>query len=298
MVIACDDPRLGSGLFPCGKCARCLSLRRRTWAHRIMIEAEHHEENSFITLTYAPDTEPADGSLRIGDVQGWLKRMRSAVSPKRLRTFYVGEYGDQTQRPHYHAALFGYRSCTGRGSFNAKLKGDPCPCESCSLVRHTWKLGHVLVGSLSPKSAMYLAGYVTKKMTHRHHPDLHGREPEFSRMSLKPGIGAAVAPRVAFQVSRLGRTIPPALRREGRLLPIGRYLRTRVAKEICGQDAPKEVLQAWKGSQEAVDKQAKALFLLRSYAQAVDKLPIEILKEIKVIPVIPTIHSPTTKRRL
>ena len=157
----------------------CRINRRRIWSHRILLEAHNHENNSFLTLTYSDEQVPQGNSLQPRDVQLFLKRLRKAISPQSVRYFVVGEYGDTTQRPHYHAALFGVgQSHSG-------------------LVEETWGKGHIMLGDLTLESANYIAGYVTKKMTSWFDPRLAGRHPEFSRMSLRPGIGADYIPAVA-----------------------------------------------------------------------------------------------------
>lgn len=213
-----------------------------------MLEACDHADKSFVTLTYEKDRrdlEPCDFKL-------WLKRLRKRVADfpgadggaRKLRFYGVGEYGDHTCRPHYHCALFGWPSCSGQGS---KI-GGVCQCPACSVVRETWGFGHVLVGRLETRSAAYIAGYVTKKMTHRDDVRLHGRTPEFARMSLRPGIGADALWNVASVMMQYGTEkrgdVPVVLRFGGKEYPLGRYLRGKL-REMCGHDkkAPAGSLQ-------------------------------------------------------
>lgn len=137
-----------------------------------MLEAYKHPKNSFITLTYEDAELPLGGTLVPKDFQDFLKRLRKAVSPYPIRYFGCGEYGDQTQRPHYHAALFGLGP------------------EDAETIDKAWGRGFSFTGDLTHDSAQYVAGYVTKKMTSHLDPRLGGRHPEFARMSLRPGIGA------------------------------------------------------------------------------------------------------------
>lgn len=223
----------GGAAFGCGQCMPCRFNKRRLWAHRIQLEALNHAQSSFVTLTYASDDVR---SLVPRDLTLWLKRLRKHVVRSRVdhsehgrsafRYFAVGEYGDQTERPHYHAALFGFPSC----SHAVRVVGEACPCPPCSAVRKTWGFGHVLVGSLTPHSAGYLAGYVTKKLTSASDTRLHGRHPEFARMSLRPGIGADAMWDVASVMMqyRLSK-VPTQLRHGSKLLPLGRYLRSKLA---------------------------------------------------------------------
>lgn len=193
-----------------------------------MLEAMVHTENSFVTLTYDDQHLPKGGSLAPEEIRNWLKRFRASVSPRRIRFYCVGEYGDETGRPHYHAALFGYPRCR-HGLSRYSRERTEC-CDVCDKVRDTWGNGNVYVGALEIKSAQYIAGYVTKKMTRFDDPRLNGRHPEFARMSLKPGIGADAMHDVAsvllqFNLVDPQGDVPSSLRHGSRLLPLGRYLR-------------------------------------------------------------------------
>lgn len=178
-------------------------------------ESQLHEQSCFVTLTYSNEFLPECGTLKPSDFTLWLKRIRKAVEPRRLRYFGVGEYGDNSERPHYHAILFGL---------------SPLEAE---LVERTWGRGHVRVDEFNEVTAQYVAGYVVKKLTRPDDPRLNGRHPEFSRMSLRPGIGHGAMGILAN--SLLNDTgVDDYLRRGGvpthlqigrKSVPIGRYLR-------------------------------------------------------------------------
>lgn len=193
-----------------------------------MLEAAKSAGACFVTLTYGPLTHPLSSSLNPKHPQLWLKRLRQAVYPNKLRYFLVGEYGDRTHRPHYHAAIFGLDQSLGGG-----LDGRR------GLVALTWKNGHTYTGDLSKDSAGYICGYVTKKMTKKDHPSLNGRYPEFARMSLKPGIGAFAMKDVAGALEGLVNpqmfqtgNFPSVLQHGKKKLPLGRYLRKRLRMEL------------------------------------------------------------------
>lgn len=240
--------------FGCGQCLPCRINRRRLWTHRMMLEATQHHASSFVTLTYSTenliyvDTE-ADSvfrgygvfrrgvtqpSLHVPDLQDWVRSVRAIVrglfqgqSPV-IRYYGVGEYGDQSFRPHYHVALFGLGP------------------EFEEVFVKAWGKGLVHVGELNKDSAAYCAGYVTKKMTSSKDGRLCGRYPEFARMSLKPGIGAGAMQSVgraleseagAAEVARLG-DVPTQLRHSGKLYPLGRYLARRLRREVGLSEKP------------------------------------------------------------
>lgn len=272
----CRDPYIHSSgqAFPCGRCLPCLLKRKRTWTHRIMLESLCHGDNAFVTLTYEdaklPVTSRGLPTLVPEHVRDFLKRLRKAVSPLRLRYFLVGEYGDATERPHYHLALFGYPTCLyGRSRYD-RFHAD-C-CVHCDRLSSVWGYGHVLLGELSTHSAQYVAGYVTKKLNRTDDRRLNGRWPEFSRMSLRPGLGVNALPEIADVVLRLNLVdgngdVPSALRHGSRIMPLGRYLRRKLREQIG--KAPAAPLATVCAAQEAVSH-------LRAIAFANEKLPGEV----------------------
>ncbi len=184
---------------PCGKCIGCRLERSRKWAMRCVMEASLHEENSFITLTYDEEHLPPSASLVPRDLSLFWKRFRKAIG-KPIRYFACGEYGERTQRPHYHAIIFGHQfedrelwQKTQEQIISASpvdVSSSPSLYQS-SLLSDCWSLGFGSVGDVTFESAAYVARYCLKKITgpaaEAHY---HGREPEFVRMSNRPGIAA------------------------------------------------------------------------------------------------------------
>lgn len=210
------------------------------------MEAESHESNAFVTLTYERERWDA---LCAGDLRDWLKRYRKRVSPRRVRYYAAFEYGDLLGRPHFHVALFGAPTCQLSG---IKVRGV-CQCATCLDVRETWKHGFVSVGILTPASAMYIAKYVIKKMTRRDDSRLYGRTPEFARMSLRPGIGAIALNTVASEMMRYRQIeVPTQLHRGGGArYPLGRYIRRKVAEIVSDDPQRVRALLECKRAKEA-----------------------------------------------
>lgn len=246
----CVKPfRAGSLEFGCGQCLPCRVSRRRLWSHRLMLESLSHTHSAFVSLTYDQDHVPADGSVDPKHFQDFLKRLRKAIYPAKVRYYGVGEYGDELGRPHYHAILFGFQTCLyGRSRYSLYKN---C-CSQCDLIRDVWKWGLVDLGTVTIDSANYVCGYVTKKMTKKGDPRLLGKHPEFARMSLRPGIGALSMKQVcdvlvsmhgADLITRTG-DVPDVLQHGSKKLPLGRYLRRKL-REMYGFEetgTPKEAL--------------------------------------------------------
>lgn len=272
MEMLCRNPFTDKGrAYGCGQCAPCRYNRRRIWAHRIVLEANQYKDNAFVTLTYSDENLPKDGSLEPAVLQLWLKRVRKSVEPHVLRFFAVGEYGDVSERPHYHVALFNYPTCLHGMSNYSRVK-TVC-CTVCENVRRTWGEGNVYLGGITPQSAAYLARYVVKKMTVKSDPRLKGRYPEFCRMSLRPGIGASAMHEVAdvwlsHNLEKLEDDVPLALRHGAHELPLGRYLRKRL-RLLVGKDekAPQVVLD--KIAEELRDVRESAFNASTSFASAI-----------------------------
>lgn len=173
--------------LPCGQCVECRLERSRQWAARCMNEAQLHERNCFITLTYRNDPV----SLNYRDFQLFMKRVRKMFGS--VRFFMCGEYGENFSRPHFHAILFGIDFTDGR-SYGRRFRRS-------AVLDSLWTHGFASVGSVTFESAGYVARYSMKKITgdlaedHYRYVDpdtgvIIDRVPEFCHMSLKPGIGA------------------------------------------------------------------------------------------------------------
>lgn len=239
-----------------------------------MLEAQDAQGRAaFITLTYSEEKLPTNGSLVPDHFKNWLKRYRKRVAPQKVRFYGCGEYGDVSFRPHYHAAVFGCEPCRQPGIYT---DGTACPCKPCSDVRETWGFGFVTVKRLELGSAQYIAQYVTKKMTHREDPRLCGREPEFARMSLKPGIGAHAMHDVAsawmqYDLEKTRDDVPLGLRVGERIFPLGKYLRKEMRK-LCGM--PDAV------PQRVLETMAERLQIVREFAWQNNRSVASVFEEI------------------
>lgn len=200
------------------------------------LESLVHDQNAFVTLTYGPEHSPADGSLDPGHTQKWLKRLRKAVQPRKIRYYLAGEYGDLNGRPHYHAILFGLG-----------------PADS-NIVQSTWGMGHTLTVECNQFTIQYTCGYIVKKLTRAGDPRLEGRYPEFARQSNRPGIGAPAVPVLAEAIATdagyrellTTRDVPTYLLVGGKKVPLGPYLRQKLREEIgMPDDWNKEAKEAF-----------------------------------------------------
>lgn len=224
----------------CGRCMPCRIKKSGEVKARIMFEAMTHDEVCSLTLTYSEENLPYGGNLRCGDLRDWLKRFRSAVSPRIIRFYAVGEYGDENGRPHYHVVAFGWPSCRWGKSTYSKSK-DKC-CEACDLVLETWKLGLIQNQFFDEGSASYVSRYVTKKITKESDFRLEGLVNEFTRSSLKPGLGHAAAVGMAASIRASGvllEDVPNSVLIGKKRLPLDRYMRAVIRKELGIEETAK-----------------------------------------------------------
>lgn len=182
----------------CGQCRGCKLERSRAWAVRCMHEAEMHEESCMVTLTYDDEHLPSDKSVRLSEIQGFMKRLRKAAGEKRIRFFACGEYGDDNERPHYHVLLFGIDFSEDR-VLEVEDRGKKY--FSSNHLASLWVLGLHDIVDLTFASAAYVARYCLKKVNGKKKEDGHYLRvneisgevyeltPEFATMSTKPGLG-------------------------------------------------------------------------------------------------------------
>ena len=118
-----------------------------------------------------------------------------------IRYYHCGEYGEDFGRPHHHACLF---------NFDFSMKSEECPdgkyywkdtrggiLYRCKALEDLWSdpdshenYGFCSVGAVTFDSAAYVARYVLKKLNGEIAPGHYqGRQPEYTTMSRRPGIG-------------------------------------------------------------------------------------------------------------
>lgn len=171
----------------CGRCNGCRIDHSRMWAMRCSHEAKMYPLNSFLTLTYNEAHLPEGGTLVPDHFKGFMYRLRSSIH-HRVRYFHCGEYGENFERPHYHALLFNHWFPDSRPAGKSK-SGHP-QWRSPELDR-LWGHGDCKIGTVTYQSAAYCARYILKKVTGddaEHYYE--GRHPEYITMSRRPGIGA------------------------------------------------------------------------------------------------------------
>lgn len=180
----------------CGQCIGCKLERARQRAVRCMHEAQMHNENSFITLTYEEEHLPERNQLKHKDFQDFMKRLRKGNEHKTIRYYMGGEYGEQNGRPHYHAGIFNH-DFKDKLYFKKTESGEKI--YTSKELEKLWPWGYSSVANVTMESMGYIARYCLKKMTGQNAEDHYKRYdhigeyqqiPEYNTMSLKPGLGA------------------------------------------------------------------------------------------------------------
>lgn len=165
---------------PCGNCIGCRIERSRQWAVRCVHEAQFHEEKCFLTLTYSDEKLPPGGTLVKKHFQDFMKRLRKRSGGK-IKFFHCGEYGDTTNRPHYHALIYGL-NFADRKFYKTTPQGHKT--YTSELLDTIWGHGQCQIGELTFDSAAYTARYIMKKVT--------GEKAQAHYMSLIPETGEVI----------------------------------------------------------------------------------------------------------
>ena len=142
----CTSPITIDGrLLPCGRCIACRIAKTREWSFRIVAETNSWSQSSFLTLTYNTEHLPYRGDLVKAHLQLFIKRLRMEISPRKMKYYACGEYGETNGRPHYHMIAFGIGP------------------EDEDLIKDAWPNGFIDIGTVTRYSAQYVAGYIFDK---------------------------------------------------------------------------------------------------------------------------------------
>lgn len=191
-------------MIPCGKCIGCRLEYSRQWANRIILEAQDWSDNYFITLTYADEHLPTWNTvnrdtgelmtvktLQPKHTQQFMKNLRNYYKYNyghdNIRFYACGEYGELTQRPHYHLIIFNLPII----DLIPAERNEGGQLYTSEIIEKIWKKGRIRIAEVNWHTAAYTARYMTKKWkgpSTEEHYEKKGTIPEFARMSLKPGI--------------------------------------------------------------------------------------------------------------
>lgn len=149
----------GSLKVPCGKCVACRIQKRKEWSMRLKHELNYFDDAAFITLTYSDNNLPEYDSLEKEELKRFFKRLRRKLDlqNRKIKYFACGEYGELTERPHYHMIIFG-------------LSLKP---EDKKLVMDSWSycdwdqptIRKKSFGLVEDQSIDYVSGYINKKLS-------------------------------------------------------------------------------------------------------------------------------------
>jgi len=171
-----DDPERGENekrAVPCGKCIGCLNKRRNDWVFRLQQENKDSTSSTFLTLTYnnknLPINEKGTPELKPKDLQTYFKRVRKKSGKKKIKYYSVGEYGEENERPHYHAIVFN----ADTEVLHEKWEND------------NGRMGFVSCDKVEEASIRYVTKYVINQNDEKYNDLIK----PFARMSKNIGMG-------------------------------------------------------------------------------------------------------------
>lgn len=98
-------------MAPCGYCGPCDRERKRAKTGRLIAEAYDWGESQALTLTVAPENEPASSQDFVDSVRRWVRSREKFTQRqgRKCKIDWVVEKGDLNGRIHAHAITFGFR---------------------------------------------------------------------------------------------------------------------------------------------------------------------------------------------
>lgn len=204
-------------LVPCGHCIGCRLDYSRAWAERSVHEAEKHENNYFLTLTYDDESLPKNDkdipTLILDEISDFIKRLRKRLGVPGIRYFGCGEYGspvvgERIFNPHFHIILFNCpipdlqerhpipvdgvtKWIFQYDDSGEKLLFSPTVYEAWCSRKNKRINGTAQIGKVTYESCAYVARYMMKKQG-KNDDDVFeqfGIGSPGVRMSRRPGIG-------------------------------------------------------------------------------------------------------------
>lgn len=205
----CKSEELRVTPIGCGQCIGCRLDYSRQWANRIVLESKKYKNDDcwFLTLTYDDEHVPTKttkndktGEIKQGltlkkqDLQKFIKKLRRHYeyhyNHTGIRFYAAGEYGETTNRPHYHLCMFNMPIFTKYELHKKNEIGQAI--FTCEEIQKIWGLGFIAIAHQSWETAAYTARYMLKKQkgdTADWYYKSQAKDPEFTLCSRNPGIG-------------------------------------------------------------------------------------------------------------
>lgn len=205
-------------LAPCMRCMSCRIKRSAEWSMRLQHEFKEFEyKGMFLTLTYSDEHIHPRHSLVKKDLQDFFKRLRRRLKKRKIKYFACGEYGENTDRPHYHAIIIGLSNLS---KYDRKMVGKSWPwCDwTPQRIRKS-------MGSVTPDSILYTTSYIQKKFINSDKEVVEiyfdGNEGEFQLQS--KGIGEKHIIKNKADVEKTGK-----VKYKGKEVGLPRYYHSKV----------------------------------------------------------------------
>lgn len=238
--------------FPCGKCYTCLRRRISGWSFRLLKEMQRSDSAFFLTLTYDTEYVPINENGRMTldktDVQKYIKRLRKLHEGNPIKYYFVGEYGKQKKRPHYHAIIFNAKAEHLEKAW--QIKGKP--------------LGLVHLGQVTEASIGYTLKYLCKQQN-----AYKNKAKEFSLMSKGLGTNYLTKQMINWHKDDLiNRMYVPLM--DGKKIAMPRYYKEKIYSEL-----EREIISAYmqEVSQQHVENEVE------KYGLEYEKRRIELYEQ-------------------
>ncbi len=238
----CSKPwkPIGGSELPCGKCQACRLNKRNIWTTRLLLEQMVHDKSAWITLTYNDKNLPKDEKINKYDVRAWLKALRKAYHPQKIRYYICGEYGDNNNRPHYHAVIYGigfdYQGLARIDDISKRDNGDykypnrvrVMDPDVVKMLR-IWKKGNIHFEKPNDRLMSYACEHITKEVNKERH--FHSMSQGIGRNAMH-AISSWLSTEEGIRYYQEAGDVPAIVRVNKKLRPIGKYLRNIIRRQL------------------------------------------------------------------
>lgn len=251
---------------PCGRCIECRRSYVNQWIFRISNEykACTTDKAYFLTLTYNDDNlyDPSNGlitdcgefNLNYKHHQDYIKRLRKSYEKTEkhpIKYFTVGEYGDKSDRPHFHSIIF-----------NADQQN----------IIDAWGRGNVHFGEVSEASIAYTLKYAVKRLARvykrGYKESQDSREKE--RALISRGLGASYL--TTDIIKYYQNDITRSVRKEGgQMVALPRYYKQRIYTEAQQEARSRLSLSTMESKHSESDVREKQVISVREYQKETKK---------------------------